>query len=117
MIARRARYCAMLAGISRLALRDAHAPERAPGSTPQHAAAKKATHPFFDTNTLQLQPAYTDMHAGGNSLQLLIRLALGYDGFLIPGLKLGDVYSVARLEMYGEALLPSGSPNVVGLQD
>jgi hypothetical protein len=107
----------MLALVSRLAFSDAYAVEPAAGTTPKEAAAEKATHPFFDTNTLQLQPAYTDVHAGGSSLQLLIRLALAYNGFLIPGLKLGDIYSVARLEMYGEALLPAGSPNVVGLQD
>jgi hypothetical protein len=79
-------------------------------------AARKATNPLALTNTLQAQPAYTDVHAGGNSTQLLVRLGLAYRYFLLPGLRLGDTYTFARLEMYGEAL-DSPSKSVVGLQD
>lgn len=77
-------------------------------------AAEAATQPFFDTNSLQLQPAYTHFHAGGFSDQVLLRLVLAYKGILVPGFKYADIYSVARLEMYGASLSPS---NVVGLQN
>jgi hypothetical protein len=116
MLNRRARRWAIQAFISQLGFRAAYAIESITTSPPEEAA-RKATHPFFDTNTLQLQPNYTDIHEGGNSTQMLVRLALAYKGILIPGLKLGDIYSVARLEMYGESLNPPSSPNVVGLQD
>src|SRR5262245_31771473 len=86
-------------------------------STGAEQAAEKHTNPFAFTNTLQLQPAFTDITAGGNATQLLVRLGLAYKALFIPGLKLGDVYSFARLEMYGEALNTPASPNVVGLQD
>jgi hypothetical protein len=96
--------------------RAARAVKPSPVSSPE-SAAEESTHPFFDTNTVQVQPAYTDIREGGNSTQLLVRLAVVYQYFVIPGLKLGDTYTFARVEMYGEALNTPTSPNVVGLQD
>jgi hypothetical protein len=110
------RRWAMLAIVSQLCMHAARADDAASVS-PQEEAAKRSTNPFFDTNSLQLQPAYTDQHAGGYSLQLLLRLLLAYKGLFIPGLKLGRLYSVARLEMYGEILKNPGSADVVGLQN
>lgn len=93
-------------------LRSAAATESGPAE-----AAEKATQPFFDTNSLQLQPAYTDIHDGGNDTQLLVRLFVVYHSLLIPGVKTLDIYTLARLEMYGESLNTPANPNVVGLQD
>ena len=107
--------CLVVALLLQIGSRQSEAGEESP-STPEEAA-QKATHPFYQTNTLQLQPAYTDIHDGGNSTQLLIRLAVVYKYALIPGVKLGDMYTFARLEMYGESLNTPASPNVVGLQD
>jgi hypothetical protein len=80
-------------------------------------AARAAPNPFFDTHSLQLQLAFTDIHAGGYSVQGLARILLAYDGLFLPGVKLGNIYSLARLEMYGEALRPSSTPSATGLQD
>ena len=86
-------------------------------STGAEQAAEKHTNPFALANTLQVQPGYTDIYAGGNSTQLLVRLAVAYKALFIPGIKVADVYSFVRLEMYGEALNTPQSPNAIGLQD
>lgn len=85
-------------------------------ASPEDEAAETATHPFL-TSTLQVQPAYVDLHDGGNATQILLRLGVVYHSLFIPGIKLADTYSFVRLEMYGESLNSSASPNVVGLQD
>jgi hypothetical protein len=111
MVPRRAR-CLIIAALAPLLAPRALAVEQTP-----EIAAHAAAHPFFDRNQLQVQPAYTDIHDGGNSTQLLVRLALVYPALWIPGLKVGNIYSFARLEMYAESLNTPTSPNVVGLQD
>jgi len=97
-------------------LQPAQAAEREATASPADEAVDKATHPFL-TNTLQLQPAYIDIRDGGNATQILVRLGIVYPYFFIPGIKLADTYSFARLEMYGKSLNSTASPNVVGLQD
>jgi hypothetical protein len=87
----------------------------AAASSPEEAA-EQATHPFL-VNTLQLQPAYIDLRDGGSTTQLLVRLGLVYHALFLPGLRLGDTYTFARLEMYGESSNATSAPNVVGLQD
>jgi hypothetical protein len=83
----------------------------------REAAAEEATKPLLTVNSLQLQPAYINVHAGGNDGQLLIRLDQVYQWFLIPGIKLWDMYTFARLEMYGETVNSPGAPSVTGLQN
>ncbi len=85
-------------------------------ASPEDGAVDKATHPFL-ANTLQFQPEYVDIRDGGNATKILVRLGVVYHYLFIPGIKLGDTYSFARLEMYGESLNTPASPNVVGLQD
>jgi hypothetical protein len=80
-------------------------------------AAKHSTNPFAFVNTLQIEPRYIHIEAGGNATQLEVRLALVYSGLWIPGLRVGNVYSVARLEMFGESLNTPAVGNVTGLQN
>ena len=61
-------------------------PADAAGPGPAEAA-EKSTQPFFDTNSIQLQPAYTDVHDGGNNTQMLVRVAVVYPNVLIPGVR------------------------------
>jgi hypothetical protein len=85
-------------------------------ASPQDDAVDKAEHPFL-TNTLQIQPAYIDIRDGGNATQILVRLGVVYHYLFIPGIKVAETYSFARLEMYGKSLNSAASPNTVGLQD
>ena len=85
-------------------------------ASPQDDAVDEATHPFL-VNTLQFQPAYTDIRDGGNATQILVRLGVVYHYLFVPGIKVADTYSFARLDMYGKSLNSTASPNVVGLQD
>jgi hypothetical protein len=94
----------------------AGASEPSPPS-PQEDAAQKATNPFALSNTLQVEPRYIDIASGGNATQLEVVLGVVYKSLFIPGVKVGDTYSFARLEMYGKSLNTPQSPNVVGLQD
>ena len=112
----RVRACLIVVFVLEVASNAAHAAEEN-RQTSAEEAAEKSTQPFFDTNTLQLQPSYTDVRDGGSAIQVLLRLSVAYKGLWIPGLKLWDVYSIARLEMYGEGLIKPTSPNVAGLQD
>jgi hypothetical protein len=77
---------------------------------------EKSTHPLYDDNSLQLQPEYIAEHSGGDAVQVLLRLLLAYPYLLVPGLKVGDTYSVSRLEMYGESL-STPKAKATGLQD
>jgi hypothetical protein len=82
-----------------------------------HPRIQGATNPLFEINSLQLQPAYTNMHHNGNAAELLLRLALTYDALFIPGLAVDDFYTVYRLEMYAASLNRTGKSNVSGLRD
>jgi hypothetical protein len=92
----------------------ARAVESPPSTTDQ--AADVATNPIALANTLQLEPRFIVIASGGNATQLLLRLGVAYQALFIPGVKVGDVYSYARLDMFGEALNTPSSPAVVGLQ-
>jgi hypothetical protein len=85
--------------------------------SPQEDAAQKATNPFSLTNTLQVEPRYIEIESGGNATQLKVQLGIVYKSLFIPGVKVGDTYSFARLEIYAKSLNKLDSPNVVGLQD
>ncbi len=92
------------------------AAEHRAAASPEDHAVDEATHPFL-TNTLQVQPAYVDIRDGGNATQVLVRLGVVCHYLVLPGIKLADTYSFARLEIYGKSLNSLASPNVVGLQD
>jgi hypothetical protein len=79
-------------------------------------SVQKATNPFALVNTLQLEPRFVVVHAGGNEEQLELLVGVAYHALWIPGVKVSDVYSFARLEMYGES---KNQPNhlVIGLED
>jgi hypothetical protein len=88
---------------------------KAAAQTPDDAVSA-TVNPFPYARSLQLQPAYTDIHAGGNDTQLLVRLGIFYGGLFIPGIKAWDLYTFVRLEMYAESLNQPGS-SVAGLQN
>ena len=113
---RPARGRRLLVVLAALASARAAAADPRPPS-PIEAAADAATNPFPLANSVQLQPAYTDVHAGGSTTQLLVRVGLFYRGLFVPGLALAGLYTFARLEMYAESLDRPPSPLAVGLQN
>lgn len=83
----------------------------------EETPVEMATDPFALINTLQIEPRYTDIRAGGGASQLLMLVGSAYPGVLVPGARFKDFYSIARLEMYGESLKQPSGTVVVGLQD
>jgi hypothetical protein len=62
-------------------------------------AAVAASAPIVPVRTLELRPAFTDIHTGGNASSLVIRTDLPMPYALVPGLRLGKIYSILRIDL------------------
>jgi hypothetical protein len=69
------------------------------------AAARATTNPLPYVETLKFVPMYTFSHGSTQyRAELQFEPALPYQGVLIPGLELEDVWSIARLQITAESL-------------
>jgi len=71
-------------------------------------AGRISTNPLPYVENLKLEPKYTFSH--GDTLyksELELEGVLPYDGALIPGLAIDDVWSIARVQITGESLQDS----------
>lgn len=77
----------------------------APSDEERDAAARAATNPLPIVEKLKFSPSYTFSHDGTQyRAELEFEPVLPYDGVLIPGVDIADVWSVARLQLTAESL-------------
>jgi hypothetical protein len=73
--------------------------------TARVTAARVVTNPLPYVETLKFVPSYTFDHDGTQyRAELRFEPVLPYDGLLIPGLDVDDVWSVARIQLTAESL-------------
>jgi len=69
------------------------------------AAVRTATNPLPFVEELKFSPSYTFSHGGTRyRAEIEFEPELPYDGLLIPGLDVADVWSIARLQLFAESL-------------
>jgi hypothetical protein len=69
------------------------------------AAARTATNPLPYDEKLGFNPSYTFSHGDTQyRAELQFEPALPYDGLLIPGLHVDDIWSIARVQLTAESL-------------
>jgi hypothetical protein len=68
-------------------------------------AARASTNPLPYVETLKFEPMYTFSHGDTRyRAELQFEPALPYEGLLIPGLAIADIWSIARLQITAESL-------------
>lgn len=71
----------------------------------QDAASRAVTNPLPFVEQLKLSPSYTFSHGATRyRAELEFEPVLPYDGVLIPGLDVADVWSIVRLQLFAESL-------------
>src|SRR5262249_25558191 len=71
----------------------------------QDVAAREATNPLPFVEKLQFTPSYTFSHGSTRyKAELEFEPVIPYDGVLIPGLDVADIWSIVRLQLVAESL-------------
>ncbi len=85
-------------------------------SSADEGAVAAASRPLDISNLFRVGLAYTDIHDGGSTIDLRLRLRIAYRGLLIPGLRVGRIYALVRVDVIVQSL-QSPAARVVGLRN
>jgi hypothetical protein len=80
-------------------------------------AAIAASAPIVPVRTLELRPSFATLRSGGYLTTLVIRTDLPMRYVLVPGLRIGNLYSIVRVDLPAVSTLNTQGLHATGLGD